>query len=710
MCHFHRSAWCAAVAGLALALGSLPCLAQAVPPGAPAAPAATPAPIAIESASGPMSCPYCDLRGKDLAGKNLTNANLVGSDLRGANLAGATLDGAILIGANLEGADLSGAHLSSASNGPADLTDANLAGARFPRAVLTGAQLPLAGLEGADFSGADLTGAVLGPSPKLGAKDGRQTSFRGARMDRRAGLGAPADLSGVIWNEPKAPETAPGPIGVTCPNILSSEVFDPLYISTQGTDSAACGDSLTTACKTFAHALTRCAAPPHAKACSLLAMFGEYVLPATLALDSHTLPPNGVVLIGGCVAGQPDPGLTSLIVAPPGGLPAVSVAMEKRAQVNFSNFKILGSRAAAGHGAPAVTVLVAQNTFEFGFKFSFGTIVGGLGGKGADGAAAHIAGAKGGDASNQTAGVNQSCGDANGGAGANKMIAHWTEGTYPQLQWSCDGGCYGASGSPGGTSNRASGGPNGDSFEAAWCPPSTPYDGHSGVSGKNADCGTGGAASTSLVGAFNGTTWSPGAGGSGISGGNAGGGGGGGAGGGYGGICFIEFDYEGSSGGGGGAGGCGGPPGQGGQQGGSSLAIVAVAGSHVQLGWSRVVAGRGGDGGVGGGGGNGGGFGAHAIGAGRSGYGYHGGKGGDGGDGGTGSGGGGGAGGNGGPSAAVALVGGAKIKVDGDVVFDKGASGDFGGGSVGGTSPACPAGNGGTSGVLGTAAETITYP
>ncbi len=32
-----------------------------------------------------MSCPYCDLRGKDFAGKNLTNANfLVGSDLRGA--------------------------------------------------------------------------------------------------------------------------------------------------------------------------------------------------------------------------------------------------------------------------------------------------------------------------------------------------------------------------------------------------------------------------------------------------------------------------------------------------------------------------------------------------------------------------------------------------------------------------------------------------
>ena len=61
-------------------------------------------------------------------------------------------------------------------------------------------------------------------------------------------------------------------------------------------------------------------------------------------------------------------------------------------------------------------------------------IVGGMGGKGADGPAAQIAGAKGGNASNQTAGVNQSCGDANGGAGANKMIAHWTEGACPQLR------------------------------------------------------------------------------------------------------------------------------------------------------------------------------------------------------------------------------------------------------------------------------------
>ena len=156
-------------------------------------------------------------------------------------------------------------------------------------------------------------------------------------------------------------------------------------------------------------------------------------------------------------------------------------------------------------------------------------------------------------------------------------------------------------------------------------------------------------------------------------------------------FAFIRFNYEGSSGSGGAAGGCGGPLAPGGQQGGASSRIVAVAGSVAFYDGSRVVAGRSGDGGKGGVGGNGGPGGAHAGGAGTSGYGYHGGKGGDGGDGGVGGGGGGGAGGNGGPSAAVALVGGAKITAGG-VISYKGASGDPGGGGAGGTSPACGAG------------------
>jgi uncharacterized protein YjbI with pentapeptide repeats len=359
------------VAGVALALGSLRCLAQAPPP---AAPAPTPAPIAIESASGPFSCPYCDLRGKNLAGQNLTNANLIGSDLRGANLAGATFDGAALIGADLAGADLSGAHLTKTTRGPADLTNANLAGARFHQAVLTGAQLPFAGLEGADFGGADLTGAVLGPLPKVGA----QTSFRGARMDRRSALGAGVDLSGVIWNEPKAAAATPGPGGVTCGGSDLSGVANPVFVSPQGTDTDTCGANPATACKTLVRALSRCSA----SSCTILAMFGEYALPATLAFNSQTTP-AAARLVGGCVPSeQTEAGLSSLISAPPGGAPVASVDGVK--PVVLENFKILGSVAAGTNGASAVTLLIAR-TPEIVLTNSM--VVGGGGGAGATGAA-----------------------------------------------------------------------------------------------------------------------------------------------------------------------------------------------------------------------------------------------------------------------------------------------------------------------------------
>jgi uncharacterized protein YjbI with pentapeptide repeats len=685
------------VTGFSLLLTSLQSPAQEARPPASPAPVSTPAPIAIPSTDEPLSCAYCDLRGQDLSGKNLTNANLVGSDLRGAKLAGATLDGAILIGANLAGADLSGARLGSTSKGPADLTKANLAGAKFDRAVLTGAQLPFAALEGTEFSGADLTGAVLGPQPKIGLAGGRRTSFRGARMDRGFGAAAmKADLSGVIWNEVKPQAAAAGPAGITCGGSNLSRVTNPVYVSTQGTDSATCGASPATACKTLAHALSRCTPT----SCDVLAMFGEYDLPATLAFNTTTTP-TGARLYGGCVAsGQAGAGLSSLIIAPPGGLPAVSVTVIE--PVVLENFKILGSTAPAGHGAPAMTVVVAQASR---LTFNNGMVVGGKGGKGAD-RSTQSAGTQGGAANQQTAGTNASCGDSNGGTGAGQMnVDH----QYTSCSWPCTSpGCTGSSGSPGSTSNWAAGGGWGQPF-SAFCPPMTPNDGGGGTGGANASCGTGGRASADIKGSLAGTSWSPGVGGTGTPGGNAAGGGGGGAGGAYCVVCFlVPGSYPGSSGGGGGAGGCGGPAAPGGQQGGASFGIVAAAGSNPTLNQSRVVAGRSGDGGVGGVGGNGGAAGAHAAGAGTSGYGYHGGKGGDGGDGGIGGGGGGGAGGNGGPSAAAALVGGATIV--GSPIYYNGSSGDFGGGGAGGTSPVCPTGPRGDSGVFGSAAETITYP
>src|SRR5262249_62276115 len=111
--------------------------------------------------------------------------------------------------------------------------------------------------------------------------------------------------------------------------------------------------------------------------------------------------------------------------------------------------------------------------------------------------------------------------------------------TYTECQWSCaETGCKGLAGSPGSGSNWASGGGYGEPF-ATFCPPMTPNDGGGAVTANNADCGTGGTASTNLVGAFSGTTWSPSKGGSGKAGGDGGGGGGCGGGGSYcGGACF----------------------------------------------------------------------------------------------------------------------------------------------------------------------------
>ncbi len=148
---------------------------------------------------------------------------------------------------------------------------------------------------------------MLGPALALGTSNGRQTSFRGARLDRRAGLDGAADLSGVIWTEPRVTAATPGPGGVTCGASDLSGVTNPVFVSPQGTDGASCGASPAAACKTFAQALSRCTPA----GCDVLAMFGAYALPATLALNGQTTP-AGARLYGGCVAAaQTEAGLAT---------------------------------------------------------------------------------------------------------------------------------------------------------------------------------------------------------------------------------------------------------------------------------------------------------------------------------------------------------------------------------------------------------------
>src|SRR5262249_42801442 len=149
----------------------------------------------------------------------------------------------------------------------------------------------------------------------------------------------------------------------------------------------------------FARALSRCSP----SSCNVLAMFGAYALPATLAFSGQTTP-AGARLVGGCVSSeQAEAGLTSQISAPPGGAPAISVDRVK--PVALENFKILGSTAAGTNASPAVTMQIA-NSPEVVLTNSL--VVGGKGGTGAT-IAAQPAGAQGGNAANRAAGVNQSC-------------------------------------------------------------------------------------------------------------------------------------------------------------------------------------------------------------------------------------------------------------------------------------------------------------
>src|SRR5262249_53671075 len=149
-----------------------------------------------------------------------------------------------------------------------------------------------------------------------------------------------------------------------------------------------CGASPATACKTFARALSRCSP----SSCNVLAMFGAYALPATLAFSGQTTP-AGARLVGGCVSSeQAGAGLTSQISAPPGGAPAISVDRVK--PVALENFKILGSTAAGTNASPAVTMQIA-NSPEVVLTNSL--VVGGKGGTGAP-IAARPAGPKAGNA------------------------------------------------------------------------------------------------------------------------------------------------------------------------------------------------------------------------------------------------------------------------------------------------------------------------
>lgn len=607
---------------------------------------------AIEALATRLSCPFCDLSNAQLAGRDLTDANLQGANLTGADLSGANLSGAIVSRANLTNANLTNANLGRSDRGPADLVGANLTGARLAGADLDGTDLQYTDLSQTDLAQVDLGRARRGPSglAQSGAPSGGPSC-------------GSADLSG-----------------------LKSRI----YVATKGTDSDTCGDSPTAACASIAKGLARCSGK---SACGVLTLYGEYTLQNSVALVP------GVNLYGGCLSDQaPQPGLQSLLTAPPGGAPAITaIGIGANATV-LQGFRLLGTAAATGSGAASTALVVKDSP---ALQVLEATILAGPGGSGAPGGTGSP-GAGGVAGNGAAAGTQSQCPSANGGNGSVQMGVSVDVGVF---KFSCspscsDNGCYGYWARQG-----AAGGQWGDQ-NCAECVSSRGSTGHTGGGGGDAGCGSKGSASANLAGAFSDTTWQ-GVTAGGATGGDPGGGGGGGGAGGYkAGACFwVKTEDPGNQGGGGGAGGCGGGGGGGGAQGGASFA-VAVFGSSLSLTNSTLIGGRSGDGGAGGPGGAGGGRSSGAPGLTNHGGGY----GGPGGSGGAGGAGGGGAGGNSGPAVVMALVGNAAVTGSGDVYY-QGSAGSGGGRGVGGSpvvSGVCkgPDGDQGQSGVV---AETYKY-
>ena len=355
-----------------------------------------------------FSCPYCQLQGIQLTGKTLTKANLLGADLTGADLSGAILDGAVLTGANLTKANLDKAQLTSATNGPAHLSGANLTGATLRATQVGGSNLQFAAVPGADFTGTDLGEAIIGPAIKTGVTGGKKTSFRNARLP--GGLKtdeSTMDLTGVSWAS--APGLRAGALADeawACGNADLSPLASRIYVAPNGTDNATCGTAVGTPCQTIATGIQRCSSA----GCGVLVAWGEYPQTATLHLQ------NGVNVYGGCLpASQSNPTSVSVIVAPPGGLPAVSADNISTATI-VQGFQLSASAAGGTNGAPSIGLLVASST---GLAVLNSEILANTGAPGAPGGAG-APGAPGGSANGVTGGTN-ACNNTAGGMGGGQM-------------------------------------------------------------------------------------------------------------------------------------------------------------------------------------------------------------------------------------------------------------------------------------------------
>ena len=454
------------------------------------------------------------------------------------------------------------------------------------------------------------------------------------RTDHSVGAGAPA---------------------VDCGAADLSKLTQRIFVSADnGSDTAGCGQSTATACKTIAQGIANCAPT----GCGVLVRHGLYATEATLALR------DAVGLYGSCrFDGEADSGYRTTILANPApGTPAIA-AVGISAPTVVQGLVVIGKDETAA--STASLAMVANRSP--GLILLGNLLSSGRGGDAQTGSPA----ATGGSPGVGTAGANGGAGGAScaanpgpaagvGGHGGTDV----TTATYVSFfNWACSSVDTGQAGGPSGNGGAGGAlGPKGaHGIACGDRPHDAPGAGQPGGHGSPGACGVPAQLSPLMAGSFVGMRWVASKGDDG----RAGAGGAGGGGGGAGGACISETEgdiYNGLPGGGGGGGGCGGGFGGAGLQGGASIPLTLI---DTPIGFdataNTIIPGPGGKGGTAGSGASGNAGAGGGLGQlnGQSVYLGHscGGTGSDGGTGGSGGAGSGGAGGHGGPSIGVALVG-----------------------------------------------------
>lgn len=626
-----------------------------------------------------LSCPYCELAGKDYSNQDLTDANLIKANLQGANFSGATLKGAQFNGANLQGANFNGAVIDASSKAIANFSSSDLTKATFVGAKIGKASFQFTDLTCSDFSNTNLKEAMFGYYLKYRPQEGCQPTFQNCIMDCEFPMHwSKFDLGGATmpdcdnvryidkdgnpmelkWKHDEIPSNkkishVEFSLSDTYRSVGSSfpAPKDTVWVSPSGKDSKNCG-SRSNPCASVEQGVAQCQSD-----CGVFLEVAQYQLKEKIALSN-----DNISIVGGFHNFQPTAYQSEIIAAP--NTSSIFEGLGVR-NINFSALILQGAQMQVDTIAKASSCINLK--FSKGINFEYVNLIATQGSPGMPGKDGVLGG--------------------NGNNGDN--------GTMDKSTCKVSYGQGGAA--PSCAPKGTQGGDWGISFPIN-------YQEHPSGPGNDGDCPTaGGKAVPVTIGSYT-DIWNPDpTAGPGEVGSQATSGGGG-----HWGGQPKWSDAACAAGGGGGSMACRGSQAAGGHAGGASFAIIMDY-STISITGSRVIiaGGKGGNGGIGGKGASGGRGGAGgAPSANLCGCSLPAGHGWAGGSGAASSGG---AGGNGGPSACTVIIGQSSI-TNGTPVEYVGAGGNAGSKGTGGTKGqgACAA-PGGEAGNTGIAKVSMTF-